>query len=964
MPVIKVRGVEIDFPYKPYDCQVNYMSKVIECLQEGKNGILESPTGTGKTLCLLCATLAWRDTFVARLQLSMKVQENKASGQFCDDLERNLGHAADGWMSEESEAPEYSVPKIIYTSRTHSQLTQVVNELKNTVYKPKVCVLGSRDQLCIHPQVLEQETHTAKRHLCRTKVLSKTCHYYNMLERDDSCTKELASEILDIEDLVGLGKKESRCPYFMSRKQRKNADIVFMPYNYLIDAKSRQSNDIDISKSIIIFDEAHNIEQICEAAMSFDLTSFDIASCIEDLDKCLDTLATMEEDGTLSLVDDAGNKNDGDLDKQEVAYMKGLVLKLEEELHTVTSSSSKGITHPGSYIFELLAKVKITRETHSQVVELIEKVVSFSVANQTGGARQRQFHLSKFADALKVVFRNGDALGSSKKEERSRSYKVHVQQQTNDDWKRKQLDVWSTSKAAGGDKGYSLGYWCFSPGETMKDLMKHEVRCMILTSGTLSPLDSFKSELQIDIPVELQNPHVIKKHQMFVGILKTGPDSAVLNSSYKNRNNVKYLTSLGIAIVNFAQVVPDGMLVFFPSYGTLDTALKHWQSSGLWNRLETRKTIFVEPRRKNEFTEAMEGFYEKVRNPENKGAVFLAVCRGKVSEGVDFSDINGRAVVITGLPYPPAFDPKVELKKQFLNEVVNKREFKGLNGQQWYGQQASRAVNQAIGRVLRHKEDYGAILFCDERFCQERTKAELPKWMKPYICTYPKFGDLQRELRNFFRRATELCDSSCMKVTKVTREETLGCSDESKQSDTYNQKPLGSSSSVNKCVASCTRVKNPTQGEVVSNCNGKKQGETSGNSWLLDAMGMSVASFTEGDRNEVANKQKDRQQSSNHGLLDTLDAHEAKMKTNLAQKKLKTCSKSNSYSPVVEEPKHTAVNKKKLKITRPESEPQTVEAEKEKAPAKSKDQVVKAFLTKVCKRKRFTKFLGQRSIKK
>jgi regulator of telomere elongation helicase 1 len=84
----------------------------------------------------------------------------------------------------------------------------------------------------------------------------------------------------------------------------------------------------------------------------------------------------------------------------------------------------------------------------------------------------------------------------------------------------------------------------------------------------------------------------------------------------------------------------------------------------------------------------MEGFYEKVRNPEYNGAVFLAVCRGKVSdsfsinfvdyevssnqikkyflissfqvsEGVDFSDINGRAVIITGLPYPPAFDARV-----------------------------------------------------------------------------------------------------------------------------------------------------------------------------------------------------------------------------------------------------------------------------------------------------------------
>ena len=40
---------------------------------------------------------------MARLQLNMKVRENKASGQFCNDLERNLGQAADGWMSEESD---------------------------------------------------------------------------------------------------------------------------------------------------------------------------------------------------------------------------------------------------------------------------------------------------------------------------------------------------------------------------------------------------------------------------------------------------------------------------------------------------------------------------------------------------------------------------------------------------------------------------------------------------------------------------------------------------------------------------------------------------------------------------------------------------------------------------------------------------------------------------------------------
>lgn len=38
-----------------------------------------------------------------------------------------------------------------------------------------------------------------------------------------------------------------------------------------------------------------------------------------------------------------------------------------------------------------------------------------------------------------------------------------------------------------------------------------------------------------------------------------------------------------------------------------------------------------------------------------------------------------------------------------------------LRGGEWYTQQASRAVNQAVGRVIRHRNDYGAIILCDER---------------------------------------------------------------------------------------------------------------------------------------------------------------------------------------------------------------------------------------------------------
>lgn len=46
----------------------------------------------------------------------------------------------------------------------------------------------------------------------------------------------------------------------------------------------------------------------------------------------------------------------------------------------------------------------------------------------------------------------------------------------------------------------------------------------------------------------------------------------------------------------------------------------------------------------------------------------FAVCRGKISEGIDFANDNGRAVIVTGLPFPLITDPRVKLKQQYLNE--------------------------------------------------------------------------------------------------------------------------------------------------------------------------------------------------------------------------------------------------------------------------------------------------------
>lgn len=80
----------------------------------------------------------------------------------------------------------------------------------------------------------------------------------------------------------------------------------------------------------------------------------------------------------------------------------------------------------------------------------------------------------------------------------------------------------------------------------------------------------------------------------------------------------------------------------------------------------------MEPKGKQAFNAAMDGYYKRVTDPKYKGAIFMGVCRGKISEGLDFADANGRAVLIIGLPYPPLRDPKVILKRRYL-DICNSR---------------------------------------------------------------------------------------------------------------------------------------------------------------------------------------------------------------------------------------------------------------------------------------------------
>ena len=70
----------------------------------------------------------------------------------------------------------------------------------------------------------------------------------------------------------------------------------------------------------------------------------------------------------------------------------------------------------------------------------------------------------------------------------------------------------------------------------------------------------------------------------------------------------------------------------------------------------------------------IDGFERDIDDPSKSGAILMGVCRGRLSEGLDFKDRKARCVIVVGIPYPSMCEPKVVLKRYYLDK---KREIQG-----------------------------------------------------------------------------------------------------------------------------------------------------------------------------------------------------------------------------------------------------------------------------------------------
>uniref|UniRef100_A0A7E4VEZ0 Helicase ATP-binding domain-containing protein n=1 Tax=Panagrellus redivivus TaxID=6233 RepID=A0A7E4VEZ0_PANRE len=760
MHVSEVSNVQVEFPFEPYDCQRIFMKNVIEAIENKSNAALESPTGTGKTLSLLCGALAW-------------LEHHKST------MRPSLMDAA-GAVNPTGENSQL-YPTILYASRTHSQLQQVVRELNKTRYKyVKTCVLASRDQLCINEKVLKEPNTQLRAQICRNLRSSKKCAPANALEKDEAVADALyaneSPDVMDIEDLVNTAKKLKHCPYYRTQGMVSKADLILLPYNYVFDPKVRDAMKVPLKGNILIVDEAHNLAGTCEDAVSVEWSAKDNALCISEARKVLTLMVDDEErkktEGDESqvtfdkLMQDESKKakEKPKITQEDVALLLQMLFRLEESINTLASEpitretkveGLSGAVYPGQRMTALLTAAGISRNQREAVMNVVDGIGMFLAdqAHQNSGLfAEKGTKLQEFASLISRVYTDtfevaaGADIRNTRADESTKKFLLYVEK-TDDD--------------------VSLKYWCFSASVAMKFVLSRGLRSIIIASGTLSPMDAFLGSMGIPFEYRLENAHVAKNTQVMVGALRAARNKVELLGTYKNRSNKDYISALGVTLIDAFSSTPQGVLVFFASYAQMASNLSDFKNlsyggSSMMAQLGRYKQVFVEPKDKSELPGLLSQYDDAIR--AGKGAAFFAVCRGKLSEGIDLPDSHCRAVIVVGIPFSPPNSPRIILKKHYLLKLKDPKQ----KPDDWYHTEAMRAVNQAIGRVIRHKDDFGIVILADRRYTT-MDRRHISTWIRPGLTAYDDSSKFFGQCGEFFGRFGIQIEASLAKLRATAK---------------------------------------------------------------------------------------------------------------------------------------------------------------------------------------------------
>ena len=240
METVREDGKYGSIQLRPY--QIKAINFAIKALVEEKHAIIQSPTGSGKTLISLFSAILFA----------------KQSGK-----------------------------RVIYLTRTNSQQANILKEINliRESVRFKAVVMQGRINLCpLYMEIEKRKEFTAESlsRMCssrKKRTLEKKeggCRFYNEGIKDQDNINMILDQTPSPEDLFTAFSSRTICPYESMKYAMKDADVVVMPYSYFISPDMAMNVLYNMRTSresvVVVIDEAHNLPDMARQVNSFDIT--------------------------------------------------------------------------------------------------------------------------------------------------------------------------------------------------------------------------------------------------------------------------------------------------------------------------------------------------------------------------------------------------------------------------------------------------------------------------------------------------------------------------------------------------------------------------------------------------------------------------------------------------------------------------------------------------------------------
>lgn len=779
---------DFSFPFeRPYPEQRALMKCIYDVIESSKIGILESPTGTGKSLSIICASMSWLCEEERRLVDGLRQAQSDAcrpvaeddddwlqafvsrgasgtgpagpaidpgaalaayeillkrirsdvgngfrqiypggsrgalvpqdstpddgDGQFALDeydsdsesgptamekgKPRPTGNRSQGCDDEPESLDDFRFPKIIYCSRTHSQISQFVREVKKTAFSGCRCVvLGSRKQLCIndevraasvdslmseiclekqsasgdasqpiHPIQSKNEENSSKRRRISVVSTKGRCQFHKV-KIENAFAEHILSQAYDIEQLAELGRSRQACPYYASRQAVKNAQLVCLPYNMLVHKSLRESLGISLNGNIVIIDEAHNLNEAVNGVYSAEVSYSDITASINGIDMYLERYNAVLGAKNLVYINLLRTTLVGWNRVLEACFS----IKIPERGNTKLPGGE--IMGTNEFLFRArldnINHLKLKR--HINTTMLVRKIGGFSTRKLQGQKGQGD-NPACCGDIVPM-----DCTGSLRRSVELLSCFINndkdgrivlLQPKENSD----QRSCVSKSKSATNSciscsgsssqndnfiKNASIRFVLLNAASQFQEVSDY-ARSVILVGGTMQPFSHVTSMLFPTVPKEKLHlatfGHVVSDRNVLPLVFTTGITGRQLLFKHDTRFHSSVLDELGETLLAIFRQVPGGCPCFFTSYSYMDYVLAYWKqkifpTGSIYDKLNEVKRVVVESRDASACEERWSIYGSTISG--GVGGSLFCVIGGKMSEGINFSDDLARCVVVIG----------------------------------------------------------------------------------------------------------------------------------------------------------------------------------------------------------------------------------------------------------------------------------------------------------------------------